>query len=1037
MTFSFGNGNPQQQQAAAGNVSIKRGAFTYSIPAFSAFNVAPFKDAIFAAPPVGTEPGPVWYITGPPELKHGPTPSECSVVVSAIKDGSTHHRIDLKITNLIGAMAFPSALDGSCHAFKPPNNNAFGEIYRQLAGPPKAPPPGQSGLGPVVTLKSRRQFSNVVASAEIPVVTAMTRLGARPMSWGPNGLSGGETAAAEAGLIGSGFLRRLGIERGGANVDHGPLVSAAPTLAAIILGKTAGDTAPGARLQTLPTLLAAAGVLGGTLDIIAQAAAMIVDADALPKTDPEDSSSPPISINICAATFGEPYPVASLIEGGLETLFARLETAASQCVRDRSALADERTSDPPPGAHVAADAAALVSSNVATRAVSPDHMSLLPGAPAPAPAQLAGVALAGGGVPAPAGHPAGGPTFARCARPGCPCPASWNGLAGQFCGFTCRNGTPCTAAVHMVPTSGAWLQAGVCPPCGPPAGAAVPDGGMPAGSPAAAAAGPPAPAGAAPGAPVSNIARARADGLVLVPATVDSNDPAAMDAAILRLAELAGWCNFHGLVGRGANPRPPDDTVAAHMCWYSAAEIVHAVERVGAYVMWVRPDTEVDAAAQIAHVMTINLSPTPANEPDERDASTPVVDGTVKVAGAKSSEFALAPPQSAFHTLASVNFGAAADTPAATAARGASDALFTQANEACRAVEGAPEALARVVASNGKPRATGSGIDARVTVAAWPLAVRDELLVEAARLMTARLPDRAVGFGDGGAANPSAAKAAALATAERLLGGQFQCKDVTPFLGQGICASSTAVALGSVKSKDDVAKAFKRLAEPLDLVLNVVMACPRGPAGVGGGSAILAFVEWMLENITGDAAVLVHLIDNHLLYCISKEIMEWRGATSAPPPDIEALLRELRVAVREAGHEARLKFASQPNPKAARAAKPAAASTPAKRQKQSGSPATPKAAAKPAAPPSAPRKGATFKDRWNAYDRAINAPALAEADKPCFMFFCGNGCAAACQKGRRHLITADQKRLVAAAKTADGTDVATPAIIAKMDQFTG
>ena len=98
------------------------------------------------------------------------------------------------------------------------------------------------------------------------------------------------------------------------------------------------------------------------------------------------------------------------------------------------------------------------------------------------------------------------------------------------------------------------------------------------------------------------------------------------------------------------------------MCWYSAAEIVHAVERVGAYVMWVRPDTEVDAAAQIAHVMTINLSPTPANEPDERDASTPVVDGTVKVAGAKSSEFALAPPQSAFHTLASVNFGAAADT---------------------------------------------------------------------------------------------------------------------------------------------------------------------------------------------------------------------------------------------------------------------------------------------------------------------------------------------------------------------------------------
>ena len=160
MTFSFGNGNPQQQQAAAGSVSIKRGVFTYPISAFSAFNVAQFKDAIFAAPPAGNEPGPVWYVTGSPELKHGPTPSECSVVVSAIKEGATHHRIDLKITNLIGAMVFPSALDGSCHAFKPPNNNAFGEVYRQLAGPPKIPPPGQSGGGPVVTLKTRRQFSN-------------------------------------------------------------------------------------------------------------------------------------------------------------------------------------------------------------------------------------------------------------------------------------------------------------------------------------------------------------------------------------------------------------------------------------------------------------------------------------------------------------------------------------------------------------------------------------------------------------------------------------------------------------------------------------------------------------------------------------------------------------------------------------------------------------------------------------------------------------------------------------------------------------
>ena len=88
-----------------------------------------------------------------------------------------------------------------------------------------------------------------------------------------------------------------------------------------------------------------------------------------------------------------------------------------------------------------------------------------------------------------------------------------------------------------------------------------------------------------------------------------------------------------------------------------------------------------------------------------------------------------------------------------------------------------------MVASNGKPRATGSGIDARVTVAAWSLAVRDELLRRSGPASSSahdgpRLPDRAIGFGDNGAANPSAAKAAALATAERLLAGQFQCKDV-------------------------------------------------------------------------------------------------------------------------------------------------------------------------------------------------------------------------------------------------------------------
>jgi hypothetical protein len=45
-------------------------------------------------------------------------------------------------------------------------------------------------------------------------------------------------------------------------------------------------------------------------------------------------------------------------------------------------------------------------------------------------------------------HP---PPFAPCARVNCPCPASWNGRAGNFCCLTCRNGQACTGPFHETP----------------------------------------------------------------------------------------------------------------------------------------------------------------------------------------------------------------------------------------------------------------------------------------------------------------------------------------------------------------------------------------------------------------------------------------------------------------------------------------------------------------------------------------------------------------------------------------------------------
>ena len=43
------------------------------------------------------------------------------------------------------------------------------------------------------------------------------------------------------------------------------------------------------------------------------------------------------------------------------------------------------------------------------------------------------------------------PRFERCARPGCPCTASWNGEADEYCCLTCRDGMACERNYHHKP----------------------------------------------------------------------------------------------------------------------------------------------------------------------------------------------------------------------------------------------------------------------------------------------------------------------------------------------------------------------------------------------------------------------------------------------------------------------------------------------------------------------------------------------------------------------------------------------------------
>ena len=42
-------------------------------------------------------------------------------------------------------------------------------------------------------------------------------------------------------------------------------------------------------------------------------------------------------------------------------------------------------------------------------------------------------------------------TWAPCTREDCPCTASWNGLEGEYCCLTCRDGEACAHNYHRIP----------------------------------------------------------------------------------------------------------------------------------------------------------------------------------------------------------------------------------------------------------------------------------------------------------------------------------------------------------------------------------------------------------------------------------------------------------------------------------------------------------------------------------------------------------------------------------------------------------
>ena len=46
-------------------------------------------------------------------------------------------------------------------------------------------------------------------------------------------------------------------------------------------------------------------------------------------------------------------------------------------------------------------------------------------------------------------------SFAPCCRDDCPCPASWNGQEGQYCGRTCQRNGACSTDRHVTPSGAA------------------------------------------------------------------------------------------------------------------------------------------------------------------------------------------------------------------------------------------------------------------------------------------------------------------------------------------------------------------------------------------------------------------------------------------------------------------------------------------------------------------------------------------------------------------------------------------------------
>ena len=972
--------------------NVKRGYFRYPSAKISAENAKALSNCIVVHPDAGRSAATTFFCSGAPCVEPATPAMGASFPVQMLAhndQGKTTTR-NVQGRTLVGASIFPNATDKSRVIFQRTlPGSLIGKVFRSAnCVPVWAQGGAATGNSVVMSILSRPELVAVATPALREIPDAMARLAIRPHAWGPFGLCSGANASDHLKHVSPHLISRLGLgDESNPLYYRGPTVAEAPSIWAL-LGKPEQHSnhseGANARLTTMATVKLVAGALGVTFDLIAKVGEAILDAEAY-KGSPETSHDALVGIVDCAD--GDPFPVAADAHAKLTALFATCEAAVRQGTLDRRRISAAIEANPPAGLDIAADANGLLIDNysfqegaVADMTAPVQRFSFGPG--------LAGAAANGSGAP---GVGASAPALAPAAAGGAP-------AAG--------------------------------PPQAPPG--PVPTGG----------------------------ALARAQGATLLPPPTNEVEA---DANILSLATFIGWELFFQLGQLGHIARPADDAAATLLCWQAAKRIVSRLAVCPGYAPdfggEARPRSLEEARENIVLISSALADADAAGRGGGGGGGGALGSGAapteetigprVKVSGAKDSELANAPAAWTWSALDAVDFASAAAGMTAPQ-KAADDAVYTQASAACANTPGAPEALARVIASNGRPRAPGGGGDVKVSVPAWPLAARDEVACYVAECIKRRLPERAIGLGASGAGNPSAANAAALQVANKLLTLQFTCNDIVPFVGQSISHNSTDAVLGGVKSKETIVKTFSRLVEPLDLILGRVIGCADHPSGEGCGGLLLHFIEWMVESISMDVPTFVYLLDNHVLYALAKAAMAWRSGTSAtPPPDMADLLKELRVNVKEHAFEARQRAEAAPGPRSASGKRaPHTASPPssgkgagAKRPKALASPAaasTPTPKSKVGKAPAAPAKtiGPSFRDRWNSFDAAIGASNLDTTERPCFPFFCGLGCTDPCKKGRRHTISAAHKAQVIAAKNNDGSNLATPEHVTRMNAHT-